>query len=516
MTAGADAFRMTDGENYRFDISGFIVVRGVLSVAELDTYNKTIDQMLDGEGTLPPSAGFRYPFLQLRDHPVLAGYAEALCGAGYRPDTGPELLGADGTGNARLRGGSEWMDWSRAYFHRNGVRHCQGLAAVWALTDVRSGEGLVLIPASHISNVEAPEEVLTGADDMGLTVETQLQAGDLLLCADALVRRTSGNEVGPTRAVVYGYTSKYMRPHDWRNLDPVQPHEWAEELTPVERAVLHDPYRTGDPVVVRRDGDSGQLTVKDEGIYHPSIYIRNPDADIDEKEFYHWDLCGHLLVKGLMDADWIAAANAAIEANADRAVTVAGGMQNSNRLRGTHTTRMPAAWNLPQPYCEPFRRMIAHPAIIERLNWMMGSGYDATNCQVICNGRGAAGLRMHAGGTTERVENHYMFRNGRCYTEYINVAWQLRDVTAAHGGFCYIPGSHKVTYPMPDGVQFADDDMGMIRHLAMEAGDMLIFLAGAQTHGALPWMSDEERRCALFQYRSRNLNSEYAAARRRR
>ena len=53
--------------------------------------------------------------------------------------------------------------------------------------------------------------------------------------------------------------------------------------------------------------------------------------------------------------------------------------------------------------------------------------------------------------------------------------------------------------------------MDMIRHVSMEAGDLLIFLAGAQTHGALPWTGTEDRRSVLLQYRSRNLGLEYAA-----
>ena len=456
--------------------------------------------------------------LQLRDHPVLASYAEALCGEGYRPDTGPTLLGAGGKADDRLSGGSEWMDWSRAYFHRNGVRHCQGLAALWALHDVGPGDGgLVLIPASHNSEVETPEAVLTGADDMGLPEQPRLQAGDLLLCADALVRGVRawrGTE--PQRTLAYGFVNKHVRPHDWSNLDADDCYEWAGDLPAAERAVLHDPQRSGAPVVVRADGETSRLEPEPD-IYHPSIYIRNPDPSIDDKEFYYWDLCGHLVVKGAMDAAWLAAANEAIDANADWIDTISTeGEPDCVRLRGTHRSKLEDAWSLPQPHGEPFRRMIAHPEIIKRLNWMMGSGYEVTKCEVLCSKRGGAGVHLHASGVTPSETNHYTFRNGRCYSEYINVAWQLRDVTAADGGFCCIPGSHKGVYPVPKGVLSADRDMDMIRHIGMEAGDLLIFLAGAQTHGAYPWMGEQDRRSVLMQYRSRNLSWESAVARKRR
>lgn len=512
-----EAFVMTNEETYRFDVSGFIIVRGVLSSDELATYNKAFDQILDGAADLPPTAGWRYPFLQLRDHPVLVGYAEALCGEGYRPDTGPTLLGANGKTDERLSGGSEWVDWSRAYFHRNGVRHCQGLTALWALHDVGPDDGgLVLIPASHNNEVETPEELLTGVDDMDLPEQPSLQAGDLLLCADALVRGVRAwHGAGPQRTLAYGFVNKHVRPHDWSNLDADDSYPWAKDLTPAQQAVLHDPRRSGHPVVVRPDGESSHLEAEP-AIYHPSIYVRNRDEAIDDKEFYYWDLCGHLVIKGVMDAEWLAAANEAIAANAERINTIMGGEQKGSvRLRGKHYSRLGEVWSLPEPHCEPFRRMIANPEVIRRLNWMMGSGYEATKCEALCNMPGGAGHYLHAGGTTQSETNHYTFRNGRCYCEYINVAWQLRDVTAADGGFCCIPGSHKAVYPMPEGVLSADDDMDMIRHVGMEAGDVLIFLAGAQTHGAYPWTGREDRRAVLLQYRSRNLSWEYSAARRR-
>ncbi|HIG54031.1 MAG TPA: hypothetical protein EYQ18_08640 [Candidatus Handelsmanbacteria bacterium] len=509
---------MDDDGNYRFDISGFIVLPGVLSPGEVATCNEAIDQMLSGGDDLPPTAGACDSLVQLRDHPVLAGYAESLCGEGFRLDTGPVLLGAGGKADGRLSGGGEWRDWSRAYFHRNGVRHCQGLMAVWALCDVGSGDGgLVVIPASHNSEVETPEELLSGVDDMGLLEQPILQAGDLLLCADALVRGVQPwHGAGPSRLLSYGFANKHVRPHDWSNLDADDTYSWAVDLPSAERAVLHDPQREGQPAVVRPEGGTSRIDLEP-GIYHPSIYVRNPDAAIDEKEFYHWDLCGHLLVKGAMDAEWLAAANEAIEANEDRIVRESrDGDKPSVRLQGANRSKMAEVWSLPEPHCEPLRRMIAHPEVVSRLNWMMGSGYEATKCDAFCSKPGAAGIHLHAGGTTQSELNHYTFRNGRCYCEYVNVAWQLRDVTAADGGFCYIPGSHKTAYAMPAGILSADDDMGMIKHLEMEAGDLLIFLAGAQTHGALPWTGAEDRRCVLLQYRSRNLSWESASARKRR
>ena len=34
-----------------------------------------------------------------------------------------------------------------------------------------------------------------------------------------------------------------------------------------------------------------------------------------------------------------------------------------------------APLSLPHPHCDPYRRMIAHPAVLERMEWMLGSGF---------------------------------------------------------------------------------------------------------------------------------------------
>ena len=499
---------MTEHENYYFDVCGYLVVRNALSHVEVDTFNKAFDAAADEDGSLPAGAPYRYPFLQLRDHPVLRRYLSEILGENYRCDEGPELVGAPGAGaNGRLCGGGERVDWSRAYRHQGGVRLCQGVRALWALAGVEEGDGgFVLIPASHNSEVETPDEVLSGEEDMGLTFQPGLRAGDLLLCAHSLVHGVRPwKGAGPSRTLAWTYVHAEVRANDWsRGSQPTR--DWLSSLTPAQRAVLPDPDREGLPPRIRTDGETCRIEEDGGEIHHPSIYVRDPEAEIDQKEFYHWDLCGHLVVKGVMDPDWLAAANEAIDSNADRVhAGPSGAARDSRRLAGSHGASMPDPWELPEPYCEPFRRMIAHPALIRRLNWIMGSGFECRQCSLFAHRKGGVGHYLHSGTAAPSVGNHYRLRNGRAYCEYVNVAWQLRDVTAADGGFCCIPGSHKGRYPLPEGIASCDDDpMQAVRHVGMEAGDVLIFLAGAQTHGAFPWRGDEDRRAVFFVYRGRN------------
>ena len=69
-----------------------------------------------------------------------------------------------------------------------------------------------------------------------------------------------------------------------------------------------------------------------------------------------------------------------------------------------------------------------------------------------------------------------------------------------------MPGSHKAQYRMPPEVRSCDDDMELVVQPEMKAGDVLFFMDGGQTHGALAWKNDVARRAALIKYSSRNFN----------
>ena len=161
---------------------------------------------------------------------------------------------------------------------------------------------------------------------------------------------------------------------------------------------------------------------------------------------------------------------------------------------------------LPEPYCQPFRTMVAHPAVTQRLNWMGGSGWRCGGPTAFCAVKGSSGHSLHDANEPLVPSRSYVYQNGRSYCEAITVTWQLRDVTETDGGFACVPGSHKAQYRMPRGVRTCDDDMGLVTHPVMSAGDVLFFMDGAQTHGALAWTSDIARRGILIKYSSRSFN----------
>ena len=498
-----DREQMSNEENYCFDVAGYLIVRDVLTREDIAACNRDLNQK--GTAPLPESLA------KLRDHPVLEWYLNQICGEEFQLDREPRLLGETGAdvGNP-LIGGNEPRDLARSYYQQNDARFCQGVLAVWALADVDEGDGgFVLIPASHKNYVETPKDVLTGADDMGLTLQPSLKAGDLLLCAETTLHGVRPwNGKGPQRLLSYGYVAQTAR----RSIDAdatdekESAPEWMAELTPVQRAVMQGQnfQRAYPPPAVKSDGKTCWIGEVSE-VYHPSIYTYDPESEIDEKELYFWDLCGHLVIRNVMDAAWLEAANEAIDKFADQIVVGGAPDKGSQTLAGTGRPDLGGLFELPKPYCDPFREMIAHPAVIHRLNWMEGSGFRCGNATAICSVKGTAGHALHSGSDPARPGNSYFFQNGRAYCDSVNVAWQLRDVTEADGGFVCVPGSHKARYPMPPGVQSCDEPMGLVQHVSMKAGDVLMFMAGAQTHGAYTWKSDTERRTVLMNYMGRHM-----------
>lgn len=50
----------------------------------------------------------------------------------------------------------------------------------------------------------------------------------------------------------------------------------------------------------------------------------------------------------------------------------------SDRLLGKPRPRLGGLYELPHPDCDPFRAMMAHPSVVQRLSWMLGHGYHET------------------------------------------------------------------------------------------------------------------------------------------
>lgn len=509
-----DDDRMTNEENYAFDVAGYLVLKGVLKPAEVDALNTALDDAKETSGMLAWHEGRREPFRDLLVHPLLVWYLNQVCGVGFRLEHLPRLLtdadSADTPFGEPLTGGDEPRDQSRAYFHQNQVRQCQFVRAIWALEDVGPDDGgLFVVPCTHKENVETPEDLRNGIDDMGLVKQVVLEKGDLLILSDTVLRgfRPWAGQ-GKMRLLDYGFAARGVihstGTGEMVDSDPYP--EWKRELSEEGRAATYVPgyaHATPPPTIL---GDGTSNRVADHrDLYHPGIYKLDP-GNINLKEFYFWDLNGYLVIRNIMSRDDIELANEAIDRFSDRIVVGDELSRGSKSLAGTGRPLLGALMELPKPYCEPFRRMVGHPAITHRLTWMGGSGFRCGGPTAFLSAKGSTGHALHDSNEPLNPSRSYVFKNGRSYCEAVTVAWQLRDVNEDDGGFACVPGSHKAQYPMPPGVRSCDDHMDLVAHPTFKAGDVLFFMDGAQTHGALAWQSDVGRRGILIKYSSRNFN----------
>lgn len=484
---------MTNMENYCFDVFGYLIIRNVLTTDEI---RACVNEMAKGQAL--SASSLPNAFARLRDHTLLAGYLDELM-VGEREAVGtPWVIGAcERMDNGHLVGGNEPRNVSRMYHHQNGVRFCQNMLAIWALSDVDEDDGgLALVPASHRSQVQTPRELLTRSDDMNVVRQPALNAGDLILCAASTLHGFCQSEA---HLVAFEYASdsvQIMPKHKWG--------DWISELTPLQKAVFVPEGCPDTPPVILSDGVVAHVA-SDADILHPSIFKYDEDCGIDAREFYLWDLCGHVVLKNVMDAAWLEAANRAMDVCFDHIV---GGIadKGSKVMSDGDLPTLKDIFELPKPHCDPFREMAVDPAVILRLNWMMGSGFRCRDARAICSAEGWAGHRLHSGADPVKPKNTYVMQNGRVYCDSINVAWQLRDVRLSDGGFMCIPGSHKARYPVPPELIASEETMDMPTHVEMDAGDLVMFLGAAQTHGGFPWKSAVSRRAILLGYSSRYIS----------
>ena len=229
---------------------------------------------------------------------------------------------------------------------------------------------------------------------------------------------------------------------------------------------------------------------------------------MNAKERYFWDLNGHLILRGVLNKKELAAANAAIDACADR---ISPGEPNclsrgSESLQGLGRPglRGTQLLNIEKPHCDIFKKMLVHPDVISRLRYMCGRGFRLDHGPQFIGGvKGTSGHRLHGAGAPHKPFVGYHHQDGEPHVGGVTVSWQLTEVIEGKGGFACVPGSHKSNFDAPDGVTSCDDHMGTVIQPGAQPGDVVFFMDGAQTHGALPWKASHPRRTVLFKFHCR-------------
>jgi ectoine hydroxylase-related dioxygenase (phytanoyl-CoA dioxygenase family) len=232
--------------------------------------------------------------------------------------------------------------------------------------------------------------------------------------------------------------------------------------------------------------------------------------EMSEREKFLMDLQGFLHVKDFLSTEEVRALNEAVDANVDEEAedffpqeAPYGGGMDGQFNKGTADGML--TWE--QPWCQPFRDMLAHPKLIPYLNTFFGRGWRMDEQPFISFAKkGTGGHGLH--GTTNRVFDSglfYHYGNGQIRTGLAVFQFQLADINPGDGGIAVIPGSHKANFKCPEDIMLYSADREVVRNVASKAGDMVIFLE-ATIHGALPWTAEHNRRSLFYRYGPKYLN----------
>lgn len=260
---------------YLFDLTGFVILRGIFGPDEVASANAIIDkhedelqertQLLRNTETGSPLAGDGVSgrkdmgrilewgkdssfFRSILNHPALIPYYTGLLGEGYRLDHLPFIISQDkGSEGHALHGGT--VDASSgaynpflAYSCVGGRLHNQLLAVSVILSDHNAGDGgFVAVPGSHKANFAMPPEMLHDKAFSEFVQQPVTKAGDVVLFSEGTVhgarpwtaehrRRVALYRFAPATAC---YSKSYY---------PQWPAAAREDMTPAQLAVLEPPY----------------------------------------------------------------------------------------------------------------------------------------------------------------------------------------------------------------------------------------------------------------------------------
>ena len=193
---------MTPEEKFIFDLDGYLVVKDVLSTAELAELNALADKAWPGEydetGLRRTSHVSRWgPASQnLIDHPKALPYMIELLGPKVRIDHDYSIFMQKGGKAGRLHGGQAMqggIPGDHWYKYHDGMMRNGLTVFTYCLSQAGPGDGgFGCIPGSHKSNftVEIPDEVRTYQRSAHYVRQVEVEAGDLIIFTEALVHGT--------------------------------------------------------------------------------------------------------------------------------------------------------------------------------------------------------------------------------------------------------------------------------------------------------------------------------------
>ena len=258
---------MNEDEKYFFDLSGYIIVRNVLSAEDIALANEAIDrhadQIHERTGELSLSAGSKAlegvtgrgdlggalswpdphgrPFRDMLVNPKIVPYLHEILGTGFRLDHNLGIITMRKGAEGHLLHGSSGPSFDRHqyYIFKDGKMHNGLTVAAYQLTDVREGDGgLCLIPGSHKGNYPCPMALRRNEAYREFIKPITCNAGDCVIFTEATTHGT------------LPWTSDHDRRTALFRFSPGNlayvPHNWSEDMlalmTDEQRKVLEPPY----------------------------------------------------------------------------------------------------------------------------------------------------------------------------------------------------------------------------------------------------------------------------------
>ena len=195
---------MTPEEKFLFDLEGYLVVKNVLTQAEVDELNALADEVFPGEydesGLRRTARVSRWgPATQaLIDHHKLLPYFDGLLGPHFRIDHDYCIFMRKGGKGGRLHGGPRMQlrsglpgdHWYECY---NGLIRNGLTVFTYCLSHVQGGDGgFACIPGTHKTNFlsNIPGDVRSHERRAHYVAQPEAQAGDVIIFTEALVHGT--------------------------------------------------------------------------------------------------------------------------------------------------------------------------------------------------------------------------------------------------------------------------------------------------------------------------------------
>lgn len=258
---------MNEDEKYLFDLTGYLVLKDVLTPEEVARLNEGIDHhieqlndvdMLVGDsktlagtshrkdmgGMLSWEQPWCEPFRELLIHPGVKSHLDGILGEEYRLDHGPGLIAMEeGCEGGTLHGGGVERDnFSEAYFFKNG-RIYTGLTVVeYLLTDEGPGDGgVAVVPGSHKANLPCPRSMNRLEQYQEHVVEVHGNAGDAVVFTETLTHGTlpwTGEH--QRRVLLYKFSPGFQACDDGAH--QISYPDYIEDMTKNQRTVMEAPH----------------------------------------------------------------------------------------------------------------------------------------------------------------------------------------------------------------------------------------------------------------------------------